>query len=86
MMMVVILLLSFSILSIKVKGSRHLEKNSKGNPVTPMSHLYTVGARVESAWRYNLREVVLRKRNYCAEYYLRLMYWVTVVFIGFFCG
>ena len=35
----------------------------KGNPVTPMSHLYTIGARVESAWWYRLREVVLRIRK-----------------------
>ena len=51
--------------------------------MTPVSHLYTVGARIESTRRYNLREVVLRKRNYCAADYLRLLYRVTIVFIGF---
>ena len=35
-------------------------KHSKVNPVTPMSHLYNVGARVEGTERYRLREVVLR--------------------------
>ena len=57
---------------------------SKVNPVTSVSsHLYPVGARVESAWRDNLREVVLRKGNYCATDYLQLLYRVTVVFIDF---
>ena len=35
-------------------------QHSKVNPVTPMSHLYNVGARVEGTERYRLREVVLR--------------------------
>ena len=47
------------------KGQEQGAPGHDSDPVTSMSHLYTVGARVESAWRYRLRKVVLRMRNYC---------------------
>ena len=68
----------------KGQGQLAPGQHSKVNPVASVpSHLYPVGAGVESAWRDNLREVVLRKRNYCATDYLQLLYRVTVVFIDF---